>query len=245
MSWHRSAALAIALACACPAVAAAQVAYVTEVDNYSGASVSSLTLTSVPAGTNGTVFVGATFRDTAAQTITGVTFNGSATGVSAFSTLLTTGGVASQGWCVANVSGTANVVVSFSAAVVVSAATALVFSGGATTTPCTGLQTANTSAAGTSTTAVTCASTGMFFDVIGHRDDTVAITSLRTQRSVRPPSAQGSVQHKTSTAAGASSQTMGYTWTGGISYNHIAGCLVAASGGAARPPTFLLMGVGQ
>lgn len=222
--------LGVALLGAGSVPVAADVAYVTKVEGYQGLG-GALTLPNVPAGTNGTLWIAVAGRDTGGLSFT-VTFNGSTSGITSFGGgPLTTGGVDTQVWCGANLSGTHDVVITPGTGGLPIAGAALVFSGADTTTPCTNPQTSNTAAAGTATTAVSCAATGMVVDALGHRDDSVTVTSTQTVRTSQPPTSQGSILGKTSTAAGAASVTMGYTWSGVISHNHIAGCLVAASGG--------------
>lgn len=237
--------LALALCLSVPSVGHAAVAYVTNVPTYAASGTSTLTMAAVAAGTNGTIVVGISLRDTGSVTSSNVQFNGSSTGVTTFQTVLTTGGVATTVYCIANANGTHDVTATISSGVVPVAGVALVFSGADTTTPCGGVQTGNTAAAGTSTTAVSCAASGMEFDIIGHRDDSVTITSTQTQRSLLPSSPQGSIQQKSSTAAGGASTTMAYTWAGSVSYNHVAGCLTASAGGGTTVRGKLLKQLGE
>jgi hypothetical protein len=210
--------------------------YVSHVSNSdtSGAA-TSLTLTNVAASGGNGIMVGIVWRDVG-TTVTGVTFNSSSSGwVHGVGAKVSTGGISADFYYATSLSGTHDIVVTWSGTGGLLSACAVVFSGVNTSTPIGTVVTSSGSASSVNDSA-TGEVGGAGFDILGIRDAPVspAVGGTQTQRGIREDA--GSATGTWSTDTGAVSQTMAWTWTGTLSNVHIVVPLRAAGGGASAFP---------
>ena len=209
--------IALLLALMLPGQGWADVAWVSNIDNNAGA-VTTLTLANVVGSGGNAVIACFTWRKSASQVMTGVTYGGAA--MTQISSEVSIGGGALACWRYWSPSGTADVVGTWNAAPGSVQGTALVFSGvdvagtplGTVDTdicasiPCTAI-----------TSSVSLGSGGMGVDVIFVRGSasraSIATTGGNTQRSTRD--AASSLYHRTSTEAVGGDGTMSWSWTTG------------------------------
>jgi hypothetical protein len=243
--------LALAFLILCAARVQAQAAYVSHIacEDESGAA-STLTCASV-VGSGGNIVVAlVTWRQNAAQTVTGVTYGGAAmthcANPSGDTWPLVIDGGAVDCYYYLNPAGTASVVWTFSATITGSSqGGALVFSGvDVSGTPIGTIQSSEVaSATATATSDVTVDADDMIVDVVMQRDSAVlTIGANQTERSNN--NAAGSIQGRTSTQDGADGGAMSWTIGAATNFAHASIPLNGAAAGAGAPKRLLLMGIG-
>jgi hypothetical protein len=179
------------------------------------------------------LWVAVTWRNNASQTISGITHGGSAL-TQRGSTLTENGGSVAVFYRVSP-GGSGQITVDWSAAPPNSQIVARVFSGVDTGAPFGTDQTSQGSATATSTSAVSGATDGMFVDAFEIRDS-VAATRGGTQVNEVTQNEGGSMAIWSSTAPGATSDTLDWSWTGATSYTHHAMFIAAAAAGTTMTP---------
>ncbi len=223
------------------------VAYVSRVESKdeSGAA-TGLTLSSV-LGTGGNLItVDVHWRNSASQTLTGITFNGASIIANEIGSQVNQSGGSQRSFYVFGSLADANVVITMSAAVPTILAAAHVYSGTHATVPIGNVQTSNNVGEATTTAANTGADDDdLIHDSISIRATPTAITAGADQTQRASQSTAGTLHFRTSTQPGnASDDTMSWTWTGSQNWTHKAYVIETASAGAAYTPRSMLLGVG-
>jgi hypothetical protein len=222
-------------------------AAVAQVNSYSNAgSGTTNTVTSVAIASGEIAIVSSSWRQSGAITITGVTFNGSSSGVTLIgsSTVDTSGGEGRQGSYIINgVTGTANVVVTLSAGTVSINTQVRVFSGVDPGSPIGTVVSASGDVA-TVTVDASSASGNMVMDNVVYRS-AAALTIGASKTNEIEIGLGGSVSLHGSIETGATTVTMSWTGGDGGEWAIVAIPLVAGGGGggATNGPKCLLVGV--
>lgn len=202
----------------------------TRVATYSSSTVSGSTVTvsSVNAGAGDFVLILSGWRANNSQLISGVTFNGSATGISEIVASAVTNGAGAGAWQGDGLTGTADIVVTWDVAPDNGASVVVhVFSGAHATTPIRDSDTASDGAVATAISpALTSATDDLCYDMIGFRvfDDLTSLAADAGQTELfelLTPNVAGASEEN-----GAASVTMGWSWAGGNNfYGMVAACV--------------------
>lgn len=195
--------------------------------------IATLTLPNVAIATGNLLVVFSTVRTAGAPTMSDITFNAvSFVATTVFSVIDNALGQRTYGHYMTGMSGTHDVVLTWSVAPGgMIAATAFVFSGADTATP---FGTAQTSTGGgastaTSTANITIAAGGLGIDVLSLRDSVAATaggTATHTQQSSQTDA--GSEGHWTGTSSASGSASLSWTWSAS-GFDHIAIPIAAAA----------------
>ncbi len=218
------------------------VAYVTSSSAVDGTgAATSITAPDVDASSaNSCAIAFVSYRNNAAQTITGVTAEGAA--MTIVGSQVDDGGGSIAAYRIIGISSAAlTVVASFSAAPSNCQIAVLIFSGVDQTTPVGTHQTSEgngVDGSATATAALTSAADGICVDGLFCRSGPTGITADGGQTERESESSSGSMHLRSSTEAGAASVTMGWTWTGSVRWGHIAIPLIAAGGSNFVPNIF-------
>ena len=180
-----------------------------------------LDVVNVDGGAGNFLIIIATWRDSPVNTISSVTYGGSATGITAIETKVANGGGATAAYYLIAPAGTETVSVTWASTPANMQVTVLVFSGVHQSAPLGTHATGTGNTTLTSTAAVTSTADGMVVDGIGVRGSPGTITADGGQTERSTQAASGSMHHRTSTEPGAASVAMGWSWTNGTSYTHI------------------------
>jgi hypothetical protein len=191
-----------------------------------------LTITGVDASGTDYLIVGVSFRDGGSVAITGITHNGTALTAITSKLAATANNVSIQVWRLIAPSGSGDVVISTSGSPGSIQAGVSLFSGAHATVPEGTIVQSNSAVlvGSTSTGAATGDANGMFFDCVGIRNDqTLTPGATQTERSEQ--SAAGSVAGATSTAPGAASDTLDWSFGANARYAHFVVPILPAGGG--------------
>jgi hypothetical protein len=214
------------------------VAYVSDVSAQDITGVpTTLTIPSVNGGGGNSLWILVTWRDSG-QSITGVTYNGSATGITQVTGSPVNGSVSAAIYYLASPSGTADVVVTWNGAPFRIYGTAVVVSGSDTSALVTDYdEEFGTGESTTGDLTLTTVAGGLVLSVIQTRaDEGIAPSGAGQTERAQENGTANDVHAASTTDASGTSVTVGWDWTTAVGWAHAAVSIAPSSSGTTRDP---------